>query len=56
MLIEKVTSGVAKGYGQHYVPIEFRTNSEKNTFSTVIVSGPDKDRDYILTGEELVKR
>lgn len=56
VLIEKVTSGVAKGYGQHYVPIEFRTNSEKNTFSTVIVSGPDKDRDYILTGEELVKR
>lgn len=54
VLIEKVSAGLAKGYGQHYVPVKFRTISEKNTFSTVIISGLDLDRDSVLKGEELV--
>jgi threonylcarbamoyladenosine tRNA methylthiotransferase MtaB len=41
VLVEKVTkNGMAKGYGQHYVPVEFKPfQSGNNYFATVTVKG-----------------
>ena len=39
VLVEKITSnGIAQGYGQHYIPVKFRTTSGKvNTFNSVTI-------------------
>jgi threonylcarbamoyladenosine tRNA methylthiotransferase MtaB len=53
VLVEKINrSGLAIGYGQHYVPVEFRpVQKGNNYFETVTITGfSDNTRDYILTG------
>lgn len=41
MLIERITAdGIARGYGEHYVPLRLKTkNAEKNTFVEVKING-----------------
>ncbi len=50
VLIEKLQKGVGKGYGEHYVPVEFRTGADKNTFHTVKISGLSTGKDPALIG------
>ena len=39
VLIEKITHGIASGYGQHYVPVRFKvSHQQKNTIHTVFLT------------------
>jgi len=54
VLVEKTNkNGMAKGYGEHYVPVEFRTTQTgTNYFRTVEIKSIAKtSEDYILKGE-----
>ena len=50
VLVEKVSrNGLAKGYGEHYVPVEFKaTQPGTNYFNTVVLNGIGSDGDYVL--------
>lgn len=50
VLVEKVQKGIARGYGEHYVPVEFKSKSEKNTFRTVKICGISGNKDPVLIG------
>ncbi len=50
VLVEKVQKGIARGYGEHYVPVEFKSKTEKNTFRTVKICGISDSTDPVLTG------
>ncbi|HJX71156.1 MAG TPA: tRNA (N(6)-L-threonylcarbamoyladenosine(37)-C(2))-methylthiotransferase MtaB [Bacteroidales bacterium] len=50
VLIEKVQKGIAKGYGEHYVPVEFKARSDKNTFHRVKIACLSDGKDPILIG------
>lgn len=53
VLVEKVSeTGIAKGYGEYYVPVEFPTDQKTtNYFSKVTIEGISGiSRDYILRG------
>jgi threonylcarbamoyladenosine tRNA methylthiotransferase MtaB len=54
VLVEKVNkNGIAKGYGQHYVPVEFKSSLQHNNFfSTITIkSMAGASHDFILKGE-----
>jgi threonylcarbamoyladenosine tRNA methylthiotransferase MtaB len=54
VLVEKVTrNGLAKGYGEHYVPVEFKPlKPGNNYFQTLTVNGiATASKDFILSGE-----
>ena len=53
VLIEKITHGIANGYGQHYIPVRFKiTGVEKNTIHTVkLTELLGTDEHCYLTGE-----
>jgi threonylcarbamoyladenosine tRNA methylthiotransferase MtaB len=53
VLVEKNNNGLAKGYGQHYVPVEFKSEQPGNNyFSAVTIRNiADASRDYILKGD-----
>jgi len=39
VLVEKITQGVANGYGQHYIPVRFKASGvQKNTVHRVLLS------------------
>ncbi|MBN2213451.1 MAG: tRNA (N(6)-L-threonylcarbamoyladenosine(37)-C(2))-methylthiotransferase MtaB [Bacteroidales bacterium] len=48
VLVEKIRNGIAGGYGEHYVPVEFKYNSEKNAFRTVKITGISDGTDPVL--------
>jgi threonylcarbamoyladenosine tRNA methylthiotransferase MtaB len=50
VLVEKIQKGVARGYGEHYVPLEFRYCSEKNKFCRVKTTGLSSGKDPVLLG------
>ena len=50
VLVERIQKGVARGYGEHYVPVEFSSGSEKNTFHTVKISALSDGKDNVLIG------
>ena len=52
VLIEQINDkGLAKGYGQHYVPVEFPAQSLKqNDFAEVQIKGISSGKDPILIG------
>ncbi|MFC2098853.1 tRNA (N(6)-L-threonylcarbamoyladenosine(37)-C(2))-methylthiotransferase MtaB [Bacteroidota bacterium] len=51
VLVEKVFDGKARGYGEHYVPIEFSSDTvSKNDIVPVRISGIKKGEDPDLTG------
>jgi threonylcarbamoyladenosine tRNA methylthiotransferase MtaB len=54
VLVEKINkNGMAKGYGENYVPVEFRpTQTGTNYFRTVIIKSiATASQDFILKGE-----
>jgi threonylcarbamoyladenosine tRNA methylthiotransferase MtaB len=51
VLTEKVNSGLAKGYGENYIPIEFKgKNLHKNEFYKVALTEVSEDKYPILKG------
>ncbi len=52
VLIEKVENGIAKGYGQHYLPIEFPVdNQSTNRFELVRMIGMNDEEEPVMRGE-----
>ena len=53
VLIEKITNGIANGYGQHYIPIRFKASgAQKNTVHSVkLTEIIGDDEDCYLLGE-----
>ncbi len=51
VLVENIKGDIAKGYGENYVPVEFRnTQTEKNYFQTVTIKNiASANKDYVLT-------
>ena len=48
VLIEKITQGIANGYGQHYVPVRFKAfGVQKNTVHSIKLS------EIISSGENM---
>jgi threonylcarbamoyladenosine tRNA methylthiotransferase MtaB len=52
VLVENIHDGIAKGYGENYVPVEFKnTQPEKNYFQTVTIKKVSSSaKDYVLIG------
>jgi threonylcarbamoyladenosine tRNA methylthiotransferase MtaB len=57
VLIEKINAkGIAKGYGEHYIPVEFKAaDSSKNSFVDVNISDSRKTPEPVLIGNISVK-
>ncbi len=53
VLIEKITQGIANGYGQHYIPVRFKVSGEmKNTVHSVTLTEiRGTDEEMYLFGE-----
>ena len=52
VLIEKIVNGIARGYGEHFVPVKFPAqNSVANEFVKVKITGLEVDDDPFLAGE-----
>ena len=52
VLVEKTSQGMARGYGEHYVPIRFQSGqAEKNRIYPVIIKGIKDGPDPDLIGE-----
>lgn len=51
VLIEKVQKGVAKGYGEHYVPVRVEGEVPENTFKTVTITGLSDESEPQLIGQ-----
>jgi tRNA A37 methylthiotransferase MiaB len=52
VLVENISDGIARGYGENYVPVEFKnTRPEKNYFQTVTIKNiASANREYVLLG------
>jgi len=52
VLVENIHDGIAKGYGENYVPVEFRAKQQgKNYFQTVNIHMiAPANKDYVLMG------
>ena len=51
VLIEKVTNGIARGYGEHYLPVEFATEDPTtNRFEQVRLTGTTPSADPVMQG------
>jgi threonylcarbamoyladenosine tRNA methylthiotransferase MtaB len=52
VLVEKVgRNGMARGYGEHYLPVTFRTETpERNRFKQVTLSGVDRSGPLMMKG------
>jgi hypothetical protein len=50
--VEKVgRNGMARGYGEHYLPVTFRTETpERNRFKQVTLSGVDRSGPLMMKG------
>ncbi|MEZ5069990.1 MAG: tRNA (N(6)-L-threonylcarbamoyladenosine(37)-C(2))-methylthiotransferase MtaB [Bacteroidales bacterium] len=54
VLVEKVDKGLARGYGQHYVPVVFPTSlPERNRFVDVLPSGIRPGDPHLLEASQL---
>lgn len=53
VLVEKIQKGIAKGYGEHYVPVEFETKGQKNTFHGVEIQNIENRKEPVLIGREV---
>lgn len=52
VLVENINGNMAKGYGEHYIPVQFEAeNLKKNTFYDVTIKEVIVDKDIILLGE-----
>ncbi len=52
VLVENIHGGIARGYGENYVPVEFKnTQPEKNYFQTVTIKNiASANKDFVLLG------
>ena len=51
VLVENINGNIAKGYGEHYIPVQFESdNIKKNTFYNVLIKDIDKEKDGLLIG------
>ncbi len=52
VLVENIRGGIARGYGENYVPVEFKnTQPEKNYFQTVTIKNiASANKDFVLIG------
>ena len=49
--VETINGNTAKGYGEHYIPVQFEAeNLKKNTFYNVLIKGIDLDKEGLLNG------
>ncbi len=57
VLVEKINArGIAKGYGEHYIPVEFKTNNtDRNSFITVKISDKKEINGPTLKGIKSVQ-
>jgi len=54
VLVENINGNIAKGYGEHYVPVQFQgENLKKNTFYNVLIKEIMPEKDNLLLGELL---
>jgi len=52
VLVETINGNTARGYGEHYIPVQFEAkNLKKNTFYNVIIKDIVVDKDGLLLGE-----
>ncbi len=52
VLVETINGNTAKGYGEHYIPVQFEAeNLKKNTFYNVIIKEIAPEKDGLLLGE-----
>jgi len=51
VLVENINGNIAKGYGEHYIPVQFESaDIKKNTFYNVLIKDIDKEKDGLLIG------
>lgn len=51
VLVESINGNIAKGYGEHYIPVQFEAeNLKKNTFYNVQIEEVDSEKDGLLLG------
>lgn len=54
VLIEKTDNGgIARGYGEYYVPLTFKTEKNKNEFDNVIITKVEKTEKGIVVSSEI---
>lgn len=52
VLVENINGNVAKGYGEHYIPVQFEAeNIKTNTFYDILVTDIDNEKDVVLIGK-----
>ncbi|MFT5749013.1 MAG: threonylcarbamoyladenosine tRNA methylthiotransferase MtaB [Ancylomarina sp.] len=52
VLVETINGNTARGYGEHYIPVQFEAeNLKKNTFYDVTIKEIVTDKDILLIGE-----
>jgi threonylcarbamoyladenosine tRNA methylthiotransferase MtaB len=55
VLVEKISkSGMAKGYGEHYVPVEFKTTSTDTNFYQSVKLNKISGQDIVLNGTPVI--
>jgi len=55
VLTEKVRSKTARGYGQHYIPLEFAgENLKTNHFYKTLITGIEEGKEPILKGKVIL--
>ena len=50
VLIEKYQKGIAKGYGEHYIPVKIESPVPKNSFKTVTIESLVDEKEPVLIG------
>ena len=54
VLVESINGNLAKGYGEHYIPVQFEAeNLKKNTFYDVRINEINPEKDGLLIGSLL---
>ncbi|MDE5421694.1 tRNA (N(6)-L-threonylcarbamoyladenosine(37)-C(2))-methylthiotransferase MtaB [Ancylomarina sp. DW003] len=52
VLVENINGNVAKGYGEHYIPVQFEAeNIKTNTFYDILVTDINNEKDVVLIGK-----
>jgi threonylcarbamoyladenosine tRNA methylthiotransferase MtaB len=52
ILVETINGNIARGYGEHYIPVQFKSeNLKKNTFYNVTIKEIATEKDVLLLGE-----
>jgi len=52
VLVESTDGNTAKGYGEHYIPVQFEgENLKKNTFYNILIKDISAENDGLLLGE-----